>query len=272
MDALWNNFTTGAINLLPRIFTAALIVAASLYLARLISKLFEKVLERRKADSEVTQLLTRLVYWAILTIGLITALQRFFDVTAFLAGLGILGFTVGFALQNIMQNFVAGIILLVQQPFSVGDSIEVEDRGGTVLAINLRTTEMRTWDGRIVIIPNSDVLSHTITNLTRARNRRIEIPLGISYNSDPETARRAILEAIESVPGYLNEPQAMVVFNSFGDSSIGMTAYFWIDTDEVGVFAAQDAALTGIKQALERQRIEIPYPIRTVYLQQPQSG
>lgn len=272
MDTLWDNFASGAINLLPGILTAALIVIVSLYLARLISRLLDKILTTRKADAGVTQLLTRLVYWAVLAIGLITALQRFFDVTAFLAGLGILGFTVGFALQNILQNFVAGIILLVQQPFSVGDSIEVEDRGGTVLAINLRTTEMRTWDGRIVIIPNSDVLSHTITNLTRATNRRIEIPLGISYTSDPETARRAILQALESVPGYLNEPQAMVVFNTFGDSSIGMTIYFWIDTDEVGVFAAQDAALTGIKQALDRQGIEIPYPIRTVYLQQPQTG
>lgn len=272
MDTLWNNFTTGVINLLPGIFTAALIVAASLYLAGLIGKLLKKVLERRNADSGVTQLLVRLTYWSIVVVGLITALQRFFDVTAFLAGLGILGFTIGFALQNIMQNFVAGIILLIQKPFNVGDAIEVEDHGGTVLAINLRTTEMRTWDGRIVIIPNSDVLSHTITNLTRARNRRIEIPLGISYTSDPETARRAILEALESVPGYLSEPKAMVVFNTFGDSSVGMTVYFWIETDKVGVFAAQDAALTGIKQALERQRIEIPYPIRTVHLQQSQTG
>ena len=158
---------------IPNILTALLIFVVSLYLASLLSKLLKKMLTNRKADAEITMLLTQLTRWSIIVIGTLTALQRFFDVTAFLAGLGILGFAVGFALQDIMQNFVAGIILLIQQPFDVGDVIETDQFVGTIRAINLRTSEMKTIDGRMVTIPNASILSNPITNYTQAEFRRI---------------------------------------------------------------------------------------------------
>jgi small-conductance mechanosensitive channel len=252
---------------LPNILTALLIFVVSIYLARLFSKLLKRVLKRREADPEVTLLLATITRWSIIVAGLITALQRFFDVTAFLAGLGILGFTIGFALQNIMQNFVSGVILLIEQPFDVGDAVELNGYGGTALTISLRTTEMRTFDGLIVMIPNADVLSNTITNYTRADRRRIELPVGVSYGSDPAVARQIVLETIETVPGYLGDPEPMVVFHTFGGSSVDMTAYFWIDSSKTNVFAAKDAALELTKAALEKKGIEIPFPIRTVYMQ-----
>ena len=131
------NFFDTVVAALPNVATAILIFVASLYLARLLSNLLKKVLIKREADREVTMLLAQLTRWSIIAIGIITALQRFFDVTAFLAGLGILGFTIGFAMQEIMQNFVAGVILLIQQPFEVEDVIETDQFIGTILAINL---------------------------------------------------------------------------------------------------------------------------------------
>jgi small conductance mechanosensitive channel len=251
---------------LPNVFTALLIFIVSLYLAQLLSNLLKKMLTRQKADHEVTLLLAQLTRWSIIAIGIATALQRFFDVTAFLAGLGILGFTVGFALQNIMQNFVAGVILLIQQPFGVEDAIEVDGIGGSVLAINLRATEMRTWDGRIVIVPNANILSNPITNYTRADRRRIELPVGVSYGSDPAVVRKVVLEAIKGVPGSVGEPAPTVVFHTFAGSSIDMSAYFWIDTAKTDPLSAQDAALEFVKAALEKNGIEIPFPITTVYM------
>ena len=144
MPDYFNNFIDKLIAELPNILTALLIFIASLYLARLVSNLLKRVLTKRNTDREVTTLLVQVTRWSIIVIGVITALQRFFDVTAFLAGLGILGFTVGFALQDIMQNFVAGIILLIQQPFDVGDVVETDQYLGTILMINIRTTEMKT--------------------------------------------------------------------------------------------------------------------------------
>ena len=267
MPEYFNPYLEKLIASLPNILTAILIVVASIYLAKLLSNLLKRVLKRRGADLEVTLLLGTFVRWSIIVAGSITALQRFFDVTAFLAGLGILGFTIGFALQNIMQNFVSGVILLIEQPFDVGDAVELNGYGGTVLTISLRTTEMRTFDGLIIMIPNADVLSNAITNYTRADRRRIELPVGVSYGSDPAIARQTVLESIKNVPGFLGDPEPVVVFHTFGGSSVDMTAYFWIDTSKTNPLAAKDAALEFIKAALDKRGIEIPFPITTVYMQ-----
>ncbi|RME90554.1 MAG: mechanosensitive ion channel family protein [Anaerolineae bacterium] len=266
METYLNDWIAKLLAFLPNLLTAVLILVASIWLARLLGNALIRVLKRRNADPEVTLLLAQITRWGIIAAGVITALQRFFDVTAFLAGLGIMGFTIGFALQDIMQNFVAGTILLIQQPFNVGDAIEVAGYGGTVLAINLRTTEMRTWDGRVVIIPNAEVLSNVITNYTRAERRRIKVPVGVAYDADLDAAREAILEAIRTVPGYLPEPAPVVVSDTFGDSAINLTTYFWIDTSKTGLFDATDTAVRAIKAELDRRGIDIPFPIRTVYL------
>jgi small-conductance mechanosensitive channel len=262
-----NPFIDMVVEQIPSVVKALLIFVVSFYLAGVLSKLLKRMLKKRDTDREVTLLLGTITRWSIIVAGVITALQQFFNVTAFLTGLGILGFTVGFALQNIMQNFVSGVILLIEQPFDVGDAVELNGYGGTVLTISLRTTEMRTFDGLIVMIPNADVLSNTITNYTRAARRRIELPVGVSYGSDPAVARQIVLEAVQNVPGFLGDPQPMVVFHTFGGSSVDMTAYFWIDTSKTNPFAAKDTALELIKAALDKKGIEIPFPITTVYMQ-----
>ena len=203
----------------------------------------------------------------MIVFGVITALQRFFDVTAFLAGLGILGFTVGFALQDVMKNFAAGVILLIQQPFHIDEVIGVSGFDGTVLEIDLRSTEMRALDGRIVILPNADILASPIINYTRANRRRIELPVGVGYDTDIEVARNVVLEAIQDVPGYISEPAPLVGFSNFGDSALELNTFFWIDTSKTNPIAAKDSAFSLIKNALDKQGIDIPFPIRTVYMQ-----
>jgi len=248
----------------PNFMVALLILAATYYLANLSSRLLKSVLVRQNAEPGVSHLLSRILKWVIIAFGLIAALQRFFDVTAFLTGLGIIGFTVGFALQNIMQNFVSGIILLIQQPFRMGDNVSVAGNEGTVLKIGLRTTEMKTFDGRIVFLPNAEVLSQPIINYTRAVLRRVELPIGVSYDANHETVRKAILEEIKSVPGYLGTPDPLVLFHTFGDSSIDLNVLFWVDTTISSHIVAKDVALTRIKKAYMKKNIEIPYPIQTV--------
>src|SRR5215510_3944668 len=204
----------------PKLFTALIIFVLSLYVARLISNLLRRVLQRRRAPAGVVQLLGQLALWSIMVAGIITALQQFVDVTAFLAGLGILGFTVGFALQDIMKNFAAGVILLLQQPFHVGETIGVKGFDGTVLAIDLRSTEMRATDGRIVILPNADVLANPIINYSRAKQRRVELSLNLPHASQPDKVRQIILDAIESVSGFIPQPEPVTVFNSLSDHAM----------------------------------------------------
>jgi len=265
MEDYINTFIDSLIRNIPNLLTALAIFIVSLYIARVISNILRRVLQKRASHAGVTHLLSQLTYWTIIIIGTITALQRFFEVTAFLAGLGILGFTVGFALQDVMKNFAAGIILLLQQPFHIGETIGVKDYDGTVLEIDLRTTEIKTFDGRIVILPNADILANPIINYTRAERRRVELPVGIPYDADTEIARKAVLEAIESIPGIVTEPAPMVGFSTFGDSALELNTFFWIDTARTNPLNAKDEALTRIKSALNRMGIDLPFPIRPVY-------
>lgn len=258
MVAFFEQFVDGLIAGLPNFLTALIIFIASLYLARFVSGLLRRAMQRLNSPLNVTNLLAQLARWTVIIIGMITALQRFFDVTAFLAGLGILGFTVGFALQDVMKNFAAGIILLVQRPFNVGDVIGVSGFDGSVLEINLRTTEIKALDGRFVTMPNADVLSHPIINYTRADRRRVDLTVGVAYDSDTELVRRLVVEAIQAVPGFVVEPAPMVGFSNFGDPALELNASFWIDMKQTNPMAAKDTVLLTIKSAFDKAQVNIP--------------
>ncbi|HSM72067.1 MAG TPA: hypothetical protein VK851_11040, partial [Anaerolineales bacterium] len=113
----------------------------------------------------------------------------------------------------------------------------------------------------------ADVLSNPIINYTRADRRRIELPVGVGYNTDTESARKVVLEAIRNVPGFMAEPAPVVGFSTFGDSALQLDTYFWIDTSKTNPIAAKDAAFILIKTALDKEGIDIPFPIRTVFNQ-----
>jgi len=262
IDTFVDNFIKG----IPNLLTALIIVIVSIYLAKVFSRILTRLLKARKAPEGVTQLLAQLTYSAVVVFGAITAIQRFFDVTAFLAGLGILGFTVGFALQDVMKNFASGVILLIQQPFHVNEFIGVAGFDGTVLEIDLRATEIKAADGRIVILPNAVILASPIINYTRANRRRVDLPVGVGYDTDIEVARKVVLDVLQNIPGIVAEPAPMVGFSNFGDSALELNTFFWIDTSQTNPFAAKDSAFSLIKDVLDKQGIDIPFPIRTVYM------
>jgi small conductance mechanosensitive channel len=261
MENFWPDLIEKFMAGIPNVLTALAIFIVSLYLARILSNLVRRVLHRRKAPAGVVHLLAELVLWSIVAAGTITALQRFFDVTAFLAGLGIIGFTIGFAMQDIMKNFVAGVILLLQPPFHVGDMIGVKGFDGTVLTIDLRATEMRAADGRVVILPNADVLANPIINYSRANKRRVDLTINLSHTTEPNFVRQIVLQAIESVPGFVREPEPLIVFNSLTDHALEMNVNFWVDLAKTDPLHAKDTALVKVKSMFNEQGIEIPHPV-----------
>ena len=265
MQVFFDTFVAGFISGIPNLIMALLIFVVSLYLARIISNTLRRVLNKRRAPAGVTHILAQLALWSIIVIGTVTALQRFFNVTAFLTGLGILGFTVGFALQDIMKNFAAGIILLLQQPFNVGELIGVKGFDGTVMAIDLRSTEMRATDGRVIILPNADVLANPIINYSRANQRRVDLSLDLPHTSDPKTVRRIVLEAIQSVEGFLSVPDPIIVFNDLTNSALELNVNFWIDVTKNDPAHAKDDVILKVKSAFGEEGIEIPHPVQAVY-------
>lgn len=257
----------------PKIIAALIIFFVSLYLGRLGHRAIEAIFEKRSVDPEIKLLLARVGQWTIIILGTIWALAQVnFNVTGFVAGLGIAGFTIGFALKDIAENFVAGILLLLQQPFDIGDAVEVAGYGGTVTTIEIRSTTIRTWDGLLVIIPNASVYSNPITNYSKVDKRRINLTVGVAYDTDLDQAEQVIMEVVDKLPGIKHDPAPFVTFNEFADSSITASIYFWIDTSEAGYFEAQHAVVKNIKVAFEREGIEIPFPIRAIYTLQAANG
>jgi small conductance mechanosensitive channel len=180
----------------------------------------------------------------------------------------VVGFTVGFALKDISANFVAGIILLFQQPFDLGDTISVNEYTGTVLDIDLRSTEMLTVDGLRVTIPNNDLLTSTITNYSRSEQRRITLQVGVGYDNDLNEVERIALDAVGSMEGVLEAPAPFVMFDKFGDFAVNMSVYYWYATGTVGYGEITNQGMGTVKAVLENAGVSMPFPIQTVRIEQ----
>ena len=259
---------SGFIEKFPQIIIGLIVFFISLYASRLLSRLVRRGMELRKSDPELTVLLSRVVKWVIITLGVLLALEQAGqDITALIAGLGIVGFTIGFALQDVSANLVAGLLLLYQQPFDLGDSIKVSDYSGTVNQIDIRATQIKTFDGLLVMIPNKDIFTNTITNYTRTNRRRIDLSIGVSYETDLEHVQKLLLEALNGIPLLLKDPSPSVEIAGFGDTAINLTVYFWYDTGKQGFLPVKNTCASTIKEALETAGVDIPYPTRTIHLQ-----
>jgi small conductance mechanosensitive channel len=270
LDFSFQDLLNQIVDFLPRLGLGIGVFLLALWISNWAARWARRSMEKRDTDPEVVVLFRLLIRWGLRVLGLVIALEmiapgRF---GSLIAGLGVAGFTIGFALQDVAKNFVAGIILLWQQPFEIGHTISVGDYTGTVLGISLRTTEVRTLDGRHVLIPNGDVLTSPIENFTKPESRRLEIIVGISADSDLDHVARSALEAIQPIVGLLEDPAPIVVFKNFGDFAIEFSLYYWIDTRLAGYLDAQNEGFMRIKKTFEREKIEMPYPIQTVLLQQ----
>jgi len=269
MTLIFQELLVKFLTVLPKAIVAMVVLVIFFYLAGLISKMVRKALEKRETDHEVKLVIVNIIRWSIVAIGVFVALHQMgFDLSAFLVSLGVVGFTIGFALQDISKNLVAGMLLLLQQPFDIGNVIGIDGYTGTVLNVDLRATEIRTLDGKIVLIPNADVYSHPITNFSRETKRRLDLTIGVACDSDLEFARGTALKAIADIEGLLTDPAPKLAFHNFGDSTIDCTLYFWINTQENGILDAKDAAVIGINSAFVENGIEMPYPVQTVLMEQ----
>jgi small conductance mechanosensitive channel len=205
----------------------------------------------------------------------VVALGLFVDVTALLATLGLVGFAVSFAFQDVLKNLVGGIIILVQHPFNVGESVSLDGFEGTVVAISTRSTEIKCFDGRLVLIPNGNSIGNPIINYSRSPQRRIELPLRLTYGADQETIRATVLEAVKAAEGYLEEPAPMVIFNEIGELSIGLTVYFWVKiSDRVNPLTAKNQGTQLITRALSKKGVSMPVtmPMQSMIMQAGSPG
>jgi len=253
---------------LPKLISAIITFIVFFVLSKIARKSIKKFLAKKISDGETLKLLTRVVAWTVLIFGTVLALEQVdFNVTGFVAGLGIAGFTIGFALQDMAKNFVAGILLLIRQPFSINDAVEISGFSGTVQDIDIRDTTIKTFDGELVILPNADVLANPIKNFSGLKLRRRKVKIGLGYEEDVENAKAVFLNATQSVPGVVEDPAPSVVSFNLGDSALSMTAFFWLDQTQNSLFDVHSAVVEALSKAVKENHINLPYPIQTVRLE-----
>ncbi|MGB0217602.1 MAG: mechanosensitive ion channel family protein [Alteromonas oceani] len=275
LDTFWQlinekleRWVEASIKHLPNIAVAIFIAMAFGLLAKIVGNLAHRVLSRTFDSTQIVGLLTSIIKVAIATAGIFIALDFIGlrgTVTSLLAGAGIVGLAIGFAFQDITENLIAGIAMGVRKPFQIGDVIEAEGVFGNVEAINLRNTHVMTFFGQREIIPNKILFRNILTNYSVNGHRRIEVPVGISYADDPQQAAEVLTEAVNEFDFVIRKEETGVWAESFGDSSINLLVWFWIEyPGEPGFLAARHQVIVAIQRALSDANILIPFPIRTL--------
>lgn len=255
----------------PRLVAALVIFGIAVLLSVIAARWAKRATKRRTDKPETQLLLSRLARWTVLVLGTIVALDIVdFDVTGFAAGLGIAGLTIGFALQDIARNFVAGILLLFRQPFGIGDEVQAGGGTGTVVAINTRDTVLRTWDGETVILPNLDVFTKPITNYSEQEKRRRTVRLGLRYGESLERASQVFLEAIAHVEGVQADPAPTLYADALGDLATELVARFWVNQRTHSLLAVHSDVVRALHDTAEREGIDLRQPERFAMLQAPE--
>jgi small conductance mechanosensitive channel len=258
----------GFILLLPNLAVAALVAVGFGVLSRIVRSAVMAAMSRMTSHPSIKDLLGTVAGFAVLVTGIFVALGIVGldkTVTSLLAGVGIVGLALGFAFQDIASNFMSGIILMMRQPFTHDDLIETNGTIGLVKRIDLRTTVLHTLDGKVVVVPNSQVANSVLVNYTVSGRRRVDLGVGVSYGDDLETVRRVTIEAVEGL-GERDPNEAVTLFyEGFGSSSIDFVVRFWIASSrQPDYMAARSEAIIAIKKAFDAQDITIPFPIRTL--------
>jgi small-conductance mechanosensitive channel len=214
-------------------------------------------------------LLRRIAIVFLVTTGVIVILSHFgVNVTALTASLGIAGLALSLAAQDTLSDAISGFIILIDQPFRVGDRIEIaeENTWGDVVEIGTRTTRIRTRDNRLVIVPNSIIGTSQVVNYTYPDPEfRVQTHVGIGYGADIEQARRIIIETVRQVPGVLPDRPVDALYNEMGDSAMVFRVRWWIESyaDTRRIY---DRVHTALQQALDANGVDMPFPTQTVNL------
>ena len=260
---LFGSVTIGSILLLLILFASVIIVE------RIVQKqLIRRFLSRTKLQPSLQFGLSRIIGYTLIAVGFYVAFQLVgVDLSSLAIIAASVGVGVGFGLQNIINNFVSGIIILAERPISIGDRIEVAGVAGRVTKIQLRSTTVVTNDNITMIVPNADFISNTVTNWSHGDPKvRIRVPVGVAYGSDLKLLQQLLLEAAGEHPKALRDPSPVVLFNEFGDSSLNFELGVWTQEMTAAPIHFTSEMNFIIEQKLRENDIEIPFPQRDLHV------
>lgn len=276
VDDIWNpNFWTGyiqdaivwAIGFIPRLLVAAFLLFFFYLIYRAIRKVILGGMKAAGVDDSIRDMLGMLLKWFILGFALIIAGNQVgIEIAALLTGVSIIGLALGFAAQDSISNFIAGIMIFWDKPFKIGDWILVDGHLGQVRRVTFRSTRLQDLDGDIVILPNAKMLNDKVINKSSNTVTRCNIFVGISYKAPIDKARDVLLKLVAADPRIETRPQPEVVVKALAASSVDLMLHFWIK-EERYEDAMQYEYMERAKVALDAAGIEIPFPHVQVLLE-----
>lgn len=246
-------------DILPRLLTALIVLAAFYLLARVARRIVVAVRRRTKLDATVAAFVDTAIRYVLATIAVLTALGEIgINTTSLLASLGILGLTIGFAAKDTLSNVISGLFIFWDRPFVVDDLIEIDGRYGRVQEITLRSTRVVTPDGKMLAIPNGNIVNSTVASYTNFPHLRLEVPLTVGVGEDLGRARRIFLEIVEGDDRYCDKPAPTMVVKAINDYNVEVEFRVWLD-DEKQHIAERFDLRERIFEAMRAGGVEMPY-------------
>ncbi|MCG7201062.1 mechanosensitive ion channel family protein [Marinobacter pelagius] len=254
---IWNGIAWG------KWIGSLFLLVLGIVLASLAARSVSRVMAQRSSRHHVAMFRRLVFYVIVLLFGVAALREAGFSLEVVLGAAGILTVAVGFASQTSASNMISGLFLLVEKPFEIGDFIEVDTRVGEVVGIDMLSVKLRTPDNLYVRIPNETLIKSPVVNRSRFPIRRLDLSVGIAYAEDVEKVERLLLELAGKNPVCLEEPRPFVLVTGFGPSSVDLQFSFWVPRDKV--LEGRSRMMVAIKQALDAEGIEIPFPHTSIY-------
>jgi small-conductance mechanosensitive channel len=260
MNLITDFITPERISLAVRVL---LILVIGIPVVKLILKVVAKLIKGKLSlQSEV--LIARTVKYLLFLILVVMVLNEFgFKISALLGAAGIFGVAIGFASQTSVSNIISGIFLISEKPFMIGDVVEVDGKLGSIVAIDLLSVKLKTFDGQSIRVPNETMIKNDVTNLTKYDIRRAQFVVGVAYKEDVRKVLEILKEIAQNIPGGLKDPEPLIQLDSFGDSSVNINFGVWTQTSNVINLKTQ--LMLAVKERFDKDGIEIPFPHLSIY-------
>lgn len=251
----------------PSFIAAILIFILGRWLVKWITYLIKKALNKTGMDETLVRFLEKLIYYTLLVAVLLAAADQLgIKTTSFLAILGAAGLAIGLALKDSLSNFASGVMIILFQPFKVGDAVTVAGVTGKVHRVDIFSTVLFTPDNQKIIVPNSSITSNVITNITANPTRRIDLIIGISYDDNIKLAKETLEDIITSEPRILTDPAPTIALSELGASSVNLVVRPWVNTTEY--WDVRFDLMETIKQTFDEKDITFPFPQQDVHMYQ----
>ena len=263
-----SDMLNGFLSILPNMAIAVVVFALFWIVAKIVQFAIRKTFSKSNS-ANVATVLARLGYWLLLILGLLVAITIMVPSMTpgkLVSTLGIGGVAIGFAFKDIFQNLLAGILILLRQPFRVGDEITSGDFTGTVEAIETRATYIKTYDGKRVIVPNSQIYQEPVSVITAYHMVRSEYDIGIGYGDDVGKAMQIALDMVNGIDGILADPKPDCLVWELGGSSINLRLRWWTDPTRSNVVAIHSKVLQNVAEAMAEASIDLPFPTQVILL------